>query len=131
MKTLREYIDLVDSAQEPVDESWKSAAAGAALAATTALGSPNVNADPIDRYFARQDHAQTRNVIQRIREILKAHGITGQNISYETKMGKIDTVTVDGKTYKFNQPLELSEEELSEDGSEDPIAKIDRLFKDS
>ena len=65
-KTLREYIDLVEAAQnEQLDEGWKSALAGAAAAGTLAFGamSPAVH-NAYDNATSSVTHVKDNNFVK-------------------------------------------------------------------
>lgn len=86
MKTLREYIEEVE---DPTNEDLRSAAVGAALAGTMALGQP----------AAAQD-LSTPSPQQQIRAAVQSGDVPrGDQYSAKTRGGWITEITVNGKTY--------------------------------
>ena len=133
MKTLREYIDIIDEAEQ-TEEGLRSAAAGAALAGAMALSQPAQAQEPPPAE-------------EQIRAAIKDGDVPrGQNFQARGRGGWITSVTVDGKTYDLSHRLPatgnqmiaaadqirgaMREQELEESEPEDPIQKINRLFRD-
>jgi hypothetical protein len=104
MKTLREMMDLVESAQmeEPVDEGIRNALAGAALAGSMAM-SPNAQAQTQDipSWQSQVEAAVQAGDIPR-----------SNNIKLTREAGWVTSVTVDGRTYDVSHRIPQQEKQL-------------------
>ena len=140
MKTLRELIDVIDRAE--TNEGIRSGLAGAALAATAAMTPA-----------AAQDSAEVIRVAaptlqQQIAQAIQAGEVPrGHQYRARTRNGWVVSVTVDGETYDIRDRIpvagqrmiaaadqlrqRMQEQELAEGEPEDPIARIDSLFRNS
>jgi len=135
MKTLREMMDLVESAQaeEPVEEGIKSALAGAALAGSLAMNPAQAQEPP-----SWQDQVVAA---------MKAGDIPqASNVKLTRQAGWVTSVTINGQTYDISHRIPqqqkqqlaqmrnvsslMQNEQQLEETPEDPIAKIDALFRD-
>ena len=130
MKSLREYIDIIDKAQ--TDEGLRSGLAGAALAATTAMTPAAATETPTYQ--------------QQIAQAIQAGDVPrGTSYQARTRAGWVTQVTVDGKTYDITNRIpvqgqrmmaaadhirqRMQEEEVDESATDDAVRKIDDLFR--
>jgi hypothetical protein len=129
MKSLREYIDIIDEAQTA--EGLRSGLAGAALAATTAMTPAAATETPTYQ--------------QQIVQAIQAGDVPrGNKYQASARAGWITQVTVDGKTYDItnrippqgqrmmaaaDQIRQAMQEEVDESATDDAIRKIDYLFR--
>jgi hypothetical protein len=110
MKTLREMMDLIKSAQveEPVEEGIKSALAGAALAGSLAMNPAQAQEPP-----SWQDQVMAA---------MKAGDIPqASNVKLTRQAGWVTSVTINGRTYDIShripQQQKQSMDKLSDVGS--------------
>ena len=142
MKSIRDYINLIESAEQPVEEDLKSKLAGAALAGAMALNPGAANADNEAPSWQQQVKAAIADgdlpPVRRINRVIMKDGI-------------VTAVIINGETYDISHRLPdqsqwnvasqnarqhlaqvFREEQIDEDDQDiDPIAKIENLFKNS
>jgi hypothetical protein len=101
MKTLREMIDLIESAQmeKPVDEGIRNALAGAALAGSLAM-SPNAQAQDIPSWQSQVEAAVQAGDIPK-----------SNNIKLTRRAGWVTSVTIDGRTYDISHRIPQQEKQ--------------------
>ena len=140
MKTLREYIDLIDKAQRQ-DEGIKSALAGAALAGAMALGSP-AQAQSTDIPSDQLIKQQIYHAIRTKQIPMPQSG----NLNYRVGPGYlVKQVQVNGEWYDITDPLPqaqkvamtadqirgaMREEDLTE-VSQDALDRVEDLYRDA
>ena len=130
MKSLREYIDIIDEAQ--TDEGITSSLAGAALAATAAMTPAAASETPTYQ--------------QQIVQAIQAGDVPrGNSYQARARAGWVTQVTVDGKTYDITDRIpvqgqrmmaaadqirqKMQEEEVDESATTIAVKKIDDLFQ--
>lgn len=133
-KSLREYINIVESAQqEPTDEGLKSALAGAALAGSMAMNPAQANA-PQPPTWQQQVRAAIQDgdlpPVRRIDRVVQ-------------QGGWVTAVIINGQTYDISHrsqddPFRQAAQQLSArfaaneevtEASPEALAQVDKLFK--
>lgn len=141
-KTLRDYINLIESAEQPVDEGIKSALAGAALAGSMAMNPGVAQADTVPTWQQQVVAAIKDGDLPPVRKIDRVNKqgdwvtsvvINGQEYDISHRLQDPEQFKAAQKLASQHLAQVFREEDQLDEGDDDldPIAKIDKLFKSS
>lgn len=136
MKTLREYINLIEAAETPVDEGIKSALAGAAMTGAMMMSPGQAQAQEPPTWQSQ------------VLAAMKAGEVPQSNsVSIQRQGGWVTSVTVNGRTYDISHripsagqqdldaarkfAMAMNNEDQLEETTPDAMSKIDALFRNS